>query len=552
MVKKEIVKLTRLENGTEQYNRWRELPFPLEFRIYVFNVTNPNEVLEKGATPIVHEVGPFVYHEHFYKKKFVNKNNNTLLYNHYLKMEFQRNLSAYADDHNVTIVNLPLQLVFQDEEEGLLPPAIQSTAIDYLWPRAFGNNSIFITLPANTLFFKGYTFCNTKPKEPDPNLSVADKITETLIRAFMRFSMFSYKDNSSDGQFQVYSGMRNINKLGQIKTWKGKSHLETWIGGKKSSCNRMRGTDSTIYAPGLFRNLRTTIYTFNTDICRTIKFRVRGEVEFKGIPGVKAIMGPENLENSGENSCYCVKKTRDILGDYNCFPKGFCDMGNCLKSPVVISFPHMLWADKRYSNTIKGLQPSEEKHMSFLSVEPTTGTPLQGRKRVQFNIPMRPLDIINATKNLRPTMMPLLWVEEMFDLPDNMLYKAKGGYISNVKYLDIASYVMIGSGVIGTTVITMLGNGSQRSFKMLSALNKQHQDNIQETKKEIALEKKRKTVDKDLEYFPSDSGTSDTTEESDNYSDRVQLQQDTVQEVMEKYDTKFYKTWLAKLSTNLK
>lgn len=50
----------RLENNTDQFDRWVTLPFPLQFKIHAFNVVNPDEILN-GAVPIVEEVGPFVY-----------------------------------------------------------------------------------------------------------------------------------------------------------------------------------------------------------------------------------------------------------------------------------------------------------------------------------------------------------------------------------------------------------------------------------------------------------------------------------------------------------
>lgn len=49
-----------LEEGTEQFERWVNIPQPLLFKIFIFNVTNPKEVLN-GGVPRVKEVGPYVY-----------------------------------------------------------------------------------------------------------------------------------------------------------------------------------------------------------------------------------------------------------------------------------------------------------------------------------------------------------------------------------------------------------------------------------------------------------------------------------------------------------
>jgi len=37
-----------------------KLPQPLNFKVYIFNVTNPDRI-QQGAIPIVEEIGPYVY-----------------------------------------------------------------------------------------------------------------------------------------------------------------------------------------------------------------------------------------------------------------------------------------------------------------------------------------------------------------------------------------------------------------------------------------------------------------------------------------------------------
>lgn len=49
-----------LKEGSERREIWEKAPYPMDFKIYLFNVTNPMEI-QKGATPVVQEVGPYCY-----------------------------------------------------------------------------------------------------------------------------------------------------------------------------------------------------------------------------------------------------------------------------------------------------------------------------------------------------------------------------------------------------------------------------------------------------------------------------------------------------------
>lgn len=49
-----------LYEGSEQYYRFIDVPQPIDFKVYLFNVTNPMEV-QNGALPIVKEIGPYIY-----------------------------------------------------------------------------------------------------------------------------------------------------------------------------------------------------------------------------------------------------------------------------------------------------------------------------------------------------------------------------------------------------------------------------------------------------------------------------------------------------------
>lgn len=55
-----IAQETAMKNGTKTFESWKKIPFPFKFKIYFFNVSNPDEV-QLGAKPSFKEVGPYIY-----------------------------------------------------------------------------------------------------------------------------------------------------------------------------------------------------------------------------------------------------------------------------------------------------------------------------------------------------------------------------------------------------------------------------------------------------------------------------------------------------------
>lgn len=50
-----------LKPGNEIRDMWSNLPFSIDFKIYLFNVTNARDVEENGDIPMLDEIGPFVF-----------------------------------------------------------------------------------------------------------------------------------------------------------------------------------------------------------------------------------------------------------------------------------------------------------------------------------------------------------------------------------------------------------------------------------------------------------------------------------------------------------
>lgn len=69
-----------------------------------------------------------------------------------------------------------------------------------------------------------------------------------------------------------------------------------------------------------------------------------------------------------------------------------------IEAPIVGSAPHFYGGDPVYNLMIDGTYPSPEKHQIFMELEPQTGSPLRGGKKMQFNMFLKKIDQIGVYK----------------------------------------------------------------------------------------------------------------------------------------------------------
>ena len=62
-----------------------------------------------------------------------------------------------------------------------------------------------------------------------------------------------------------------------------------------------------------------------------------------------------------------------------------------LSFSVFASFPHFYLADEAYVNALNGISPNQSKHEFSLSLEPTTGIPLDVDAKIQINTLIQPV-----------------------------------------------------------------------------------------------------------------------------------------------------------------
>jgi hypothetical protein len=455
----EVNKAVRLEEDTEQYDRFIELPFPVDFKVYLFNVENPDEIISGTAKPNLTEVGPFVYKQHR-KKTVLNTNSeeDTISYTQLETFEFDTDASApLTEDEVITVLNPALMSMYQVAEEFFM-----AGAVDQCTKSTFpaGYETLFITVPVRDLLFKGYNFCKNDGDDLCALVNdIVCKIGSTkrnidiLEDLSLQFSFLNYKQREPDGKYTVKRGMDDITTLGHIDAWNNMKFTQYW--GESTTCSEVKGTDSTLYPPRVTED--NAFYIFATDICRFVEITYKGEETYKDIDGYLFGTSKETLRSTQENpedDCYCSKLSKDETGTKSCFLDGIIDMQTCFGVPVLFSFPHFLWADEKYANGVEGMAPNEDIHKTYLVVEPNTGTPLKGVKRIQLNVAMRPVTGVKSMLQATRAIMPLLWIEEGVALTDEYVDKLRSSYFDKVNLVDGFKWALV---VISSLLLVVSG-----------------------------------------------------------------------------------------------
>ncbi|KAF4528634.1 hypothetical protein B566_EDAN012782 [Ephemera danica] len=428
------------------------------FKVYFFNVTNADDVQNKAAKPTVKEIGPYVY-DLWKKKEHINLTNNNEWASYFQNQDlfFNQELSeGLREDDKITMLNaammgavLDADKAYQYGDQKMLK--VINNAIDDVFQQP---DSVFNTYSVSEWLFDGvrmkcnsdtltpaqYLFCLELSFIADPDGAIRPDVDEPGTLTDYLYSYFYATNASYDGKYTINTGIVDPRRLGWIEMWEDSATLPFWSG---PQCNQILGTDAAIFPPFLTRESRINI--FSSDLCRSLYAVYQQDIEYRDIPGYRYVASHEQLANvkdNPENYCWCSENA-------GCLKEGSVDLYPCQDAAVVLTFPHFYQAARDYQSMVDGLSPNQQKHETFLDLEPYTGVPLRGAKRIQFNMMVKPVRNIQITNNLPEALIPLLWVDEGVELDEENANLLRSSVYGVITALQALRWVLVTLGVAG-------------------------------------------------------------------------------------------------------
>lgn len=330
---------------------------------------------------------------------------------------------------------------------------------------------LFVTAPVGKIIFDGYN---------DPLFDNLEKMIHDLpfLEPFIpqgslmdKFAFFYDRNGTDyiDGVWNMFTGAGDNNMMGKVHTW---NYTNTHF--FPGECGKVKGGAGEFYPPGLNK---TFIEMYSNDLCRSLKFKFKREVDVKGIKSYEYVADKEFFANgteNPENACFDPEGTN--------LPSGVFDSSKCrFGAPVFISLPHFYQADAYYSDKIaSGLSPNSSLHSTVFRVEPRSGVPTDVSARFQLNVLIEPLSPITILKDVKKTFIPVMWFENKAGVPDDLVFKMK--LMANLhEILEGIGWIQIGVAFsIGIITIIILLSRKKREADQCPILNQSHHEDSQD------------------------------------------------------------------------
>jgi len=372
---------------------WIDPPVRPLLRLYFFNTTNPMEFL-RGEKPILSEVGPYVYEERWSKEQLKwSQDKDIVKYKLKKVFIFRQDLSEpLSENDRVTTPNVPLfASVYQMRYGGRLIQLALNSMLDILRQDVFNSTTVkeLIWGYHHTLIKLGNDVLPEEKKLP-----------------FDQFGFFVNKNGSLSEEWETNTGMKDVKDVAKVVSYGGQKSLNFW---SSSQCNSIRGTDGSLFHPGV--EINETLHIFNRDLCQSLPLVYQEEVEHHGMSTYRFVPPKDVFGTPAENpynSCFC--------SDGYCAPSGLFNISSCqFGSPLMMSWPHFYQADPQLLEQVVGLSPDRSKHQFQLDILPKMGVVMRAAVKSQINLVMQKMDGVSKLSGVRDMIYPILWLHDGVD-----------------------------------------------------------------------------------------------------------------------------------------
>ncbi|XP_025419540.1 sensory neuron membrane protein 1-like isoform X3 [Sipha flava] len=434
---------------------WEHPPITADFKIFLFNVTNPEEA-QKGEKVILKEVGPYFYHEWKFKEDLEDDSkSDTVEFSFKNTFIFDEMMTLPLTGEEIITMPHLAMLGMVTMTKMTKPAAIGliNKAIPLLYP---DQTNAFMTATANDIMWNGLDINCTSSEFPA--VAVCTQIRQNsaslhkINNNHFKFSLLGVKNGTVESnRYVVNRGLKMPMDVGQVIRFNGKHKMDVWPG---DECNRIYGTDTTIFQP--FISTDTNLASFSGDLCRSLNTDYVQETQYNGLK----VFEYTAMLVKPEEKCFCLNKKK-------CLKHGALDLTNCSGSPIIATLPHF-YKSEEYLKDVDGLSPKDENHRIKMYFEPMTGTPLLGYRRMQFNMFLKkePKITVMKTLNEEEKLVPLFWVEEGIALNKTWTSQIKNKLYLPITIVKYAKFVLVALGIVFIILAVVLNYNSVKTMEV--------------------------------------------------------------------------------------
>lgn len=458
VVKSQVKKTVPLTKTGTTGETWVDPPYEVTMYFYIFNVSNPDEIVMAGAKPSLVQHGPYIYREFQHKRDIHWSQDGTWVeYQNVKTYQWAEDLTKQAcptcSENDLFVVpNVPLLSIVQ-----LLSAKASKDVVEAAgWLLvAFGQRPFSQPKPARQLIFEGYpNFLLNLTSNP----TVRDILKALNLPSGLpdKMGFFYGKNATDDGRYNISTGTVNPAEVGKIIDWKNATSLPKhwWT---SDLARELLGTDGTLYPPFLKRSDQP--HLFVSDICRSLYLTYYKDINIKGIPGYRFVVPAEVFDSTiPQNRGYC---TNSIMSNvtyysnstqtiYGCLPSGMLDISQCQPGnpPIVVTSPHFLFCPDEVVHSVGGVFPNLEQMQTSIDLEPTTGIGLKFQRKLQLNVPLVQYKNILQFENIKNVIIPVMWLNESATINEATVDLLKRQVINMQIIVYAMAYVILGIGLI--------------------------------------------------------------------------------------------------------